>query len=69
MRDGADSVSRVRHQVSGRNSIGVSSVAREHGIGCIATVKILLSLTFTLLSFTESFTLLSLTESYRVFTY
>ena len=49
MRDGADSVSRVRHQVSGRNSIGVSSVAREHGIGCIATVKILLSFTFTLL--------------------
>ena len=69
MRDDADSVSRVRHQVSGRNAIGVSSVAKEHGIGCIATVNILLSLTFTLLSFTESFTLLSLTESYRVFTY
>ena len=60
MRDGADSVSRVRHQVSGRNAIGVSSVAKEHGIGCIATVNILLSLTFTLLSFIESY-LLSLT--------
>ena len=51
---------------SGGNAIGVSYVAREHGIGNIATVNILLYFYWVLPSLTEWFTLLSLTESYRV---